>query len=271
MKNSRGRMASVLSGGLESLEGRVVLSAVGSPVALHQGTMHVAVLATHKTTTQTSLAIQAGTLGQPITFTVKVRAPASAGAPSGVVNLTDHGRALGTIALTPSTTRGKFAVSTGSATLHQRPGGPAYFLGNHAISATYVSIRSSAGSTVSTTFNVHQPPYTNLANGVRVATIVQGSGPSIQSGQTAGMLYTGYLATDGKIFDDSVSHGGAPFSFKVGSGQVIPGFDAATAGMQVGETRVVMIPAAQGYGPAATGSIPANSDLIFVLTLTSIT
>ena len=50
----------------------------------------------------------------------------------------------------------------------------------------------------------------------------------------------------------------------------IPGFDAGTLGMRVGETRIVEIPSAEGYGDTANGPIPANSTLIFVLTLQSI-
>ena len=84
------------------------------------------------------------------------------------------------------------------------------------------------------------------------------------------MLYTGYLAKNGQIFDDSINHGGTPFSFTLGAGQVIPGFDAGTVGMQVGETRIVLIPPAEGYGATANGPIPGNSTLVFVLTLESI-
>jgi FKBP-type peptidyl-prolyl cis-trans isomerase len=99
---------------------------------------------------------------------------------------------------------------------------------------------------------------------------VPGSGPEIQTGQTASVLYTGYLARTGKIFDDSINDGGKPLSYTLGAGQVIPGFDAGTAGMQVGETRIVLIPPAEGYGATANGPIARNSTLIVVLTLESI-
>ena len=105
---------------------------------------------------------------------------------------------------------------------------------------------------------------------MKVATIAPGSGPVIQPGQTANVLYTGYLAKNGQIFDDSINDGGTPFGFTLGAGQVIPGFDAGTAGMQVGETRIIQIPPAEGYGDTANGPIPANSTLIFVVTLESI-
>ena len=117
---------------------------------------------------------------------------------------------------------------------------------------------------------MNEPAFTTLSDGVKVATIAQGSGPAIQSGQTANVLYTGYLAKNGQLFDDSSDHGGAPISYTLGGGDVIPGFDAGTTGMKVGETRIVLIPPADGYGSTANGSIPANSTLIFVLKLESI-
>src|SRR6185437_6926834 len=104
-----------------------------------------------------------------------------------------------------------------------------------------------------------------------IETIATGSGPAIQVGQMADVLYTGYLAKNGRIFDDSANHGGSTFNFTVGAGQVIPGFDEGVLGMQVGETRIVLIPPAVGYG--RTGSppaIPGNATLIFVLTLEAI-
>ena len=124
-------------------------------------------------------------------------------------------------------------------------------------------------SKAATAFTVNKPAYTPLAGGVKIATIKQGAGAQIQSGQTATLFYTGYLAKGGRIFDDSINDGGAPFRFTLGSGQVIPGFDIGTAGMQVGETRIVMIPPAEGYGPKVNWPIPANTTLIIVLTLQS--
>ena len=116
-----------------------------------------------------------------------------------------------------------------------------------------------------------QPHYHAIGSGVKVATIEPGTGPAIGAGQTANVLYSGYLASTGKLFDDSANDGGSPLAFTVGAGQVVPGFDAGTLGMQVGETRIISIPPAQGYGNTANGPIPAHSTLIFVVTLKSIT
>jgi hypothetical protein len=270
MNHRRPRRAPVLSGVVETLEGRVVLSTTTAG-SLAQGAVQVSAQSAHKAATTTTLAVGPGTLGQPITFTVTVRGPASAGSPTGTVNITDHGQVLGTLTLSPATSSSsKFAVSSATVTLAPQPGGGAYFFGPHALSATFVPSGSFSKSVASKTFTVGQPAFTTLVGGVKVATIAPGSGTAIQSGQTANVLYTGYLAKTGKIFDDSLSHGGSPFGFTLGAGQVVPGFDAGTVGMQVGETRIVEIPPAQGYGATANGSIPANSTLIFVLTLKSI-
>ena len=217
------------------------------------------------------IAVSAGTLGQPITFTVTVRAPASAGSPQGTVNITDHGAVIQSLTLSPETsTNPKFAFSDATYTLTQPPGGPAYFFGKYPVGATFDPAGTYSKSRANKSFVVSKPAYTTLPGGVKIATIAQGSGAQIQSGQTASVVYTGYLAKNGHIFDDSLNHGGVPFSFTLGTGEVIPGFDEGVAGMQVGETRIVSIPPAEGYGNHASGPIPGHSTLIFVLTLESI-
>ena len=67
----------------------------------------------------------------------------------------------------------------------------------------------------------------------------------VKEGDTITLHYTGSL-DDGTIFDSS--EGGQPLSFKVGTGQVIPGFDEGVRGMQIGESRHINIPADQAYG-----------------------
>jgi hypothetical protein len=266
MHQKRSRFEPGVSFVNETLECRVVMSTSGL-----QGTAEVAASVLRNSPTMTSVAVSAGTLGQPITFTVTVRAPAAAGAPQGTVNITDHGQVLQTLTLSPTaSTNTKYAYSQATYTLIPQPGGGAPYFGRHAINATFTPNGAFSRSAAGKVFNVSQPQYTALANGVKVATIAQGSGPQIQSGQTANLLYAGYLAKNGQIFDNSLSHGGTPLAFTLGAGQVIPGFDAGTVGMQVGESRVISIPPSQGYGSTANGPIPANSTLIFVVTLTSI-
>jgi hypothetical protein len=256
---------------IEALEGRIVMSGTGLASSLHQGAVEVAAQTMRKAATQATLAVSAGTLGQPVTVTVTVRAAASAGAPSGTVNITDHGKVIQTLALSPTpSTNSRYALSEATTTLMQPPGGSSYFFGKHSVSATFIPSGTFLKSTATKSFTVSQPAYTSLAGGVKVATIAPGSGPVIQSGQTANVLYTGYLASNGHIFDDSINDGGKSFGFALGAGQVIPGFDVGAAGMRVGETRIVTIPAAEGYGATSGGVIPPNSNLIFLLTLESI-
>ncbi len=269
MRKTRTRFApgcfSVLT---ETLESRVVLSA-----GVQTQAAEVAAFAMQRAATTTTLAVSAGTLGQPVTFTVTVRGPAAAGSPQGTVNISDHGSVIGSATLVPSTSaNARFATSTATYTMTPQPGGAAYYFGKHTVSASFLP---SAGTSfqkshASKAFSVSTPAYTTLTGGVKYATVVPGSGPAIASGQTANVLYTGYLAKNGHIFDDSVNDGGTPFSFTLGAGDVIPGFDAGTTGMQAGESRVIQIPAAEGYGNTPTGTIPANSTLVFEVTLASI-
>jgi hypothetical protein len=261
---------------LETLEGRIVQSGTATAVALPHGSVEVAAKSTHKVATQTTLSVNAGTVGSPIVFNVTVKAPAGASAPTGTVNIIQHGQVIQSLNLTPmfppaSSTAHPSAVSQATSTLTQQPGGSDLFFGKYPITAQFVPTGSFLKSSVNTTFAVRQPTYTTLTGGVQVATVIPGSGPTIQTGQTANVFYTGYLASTGQIFDSSVKDGGPAFNFTLGSGQVIPGFDLGTTGMQVGETRIVKIPAAEGYGATSNGTIPPNSTLIFVLTLASIT
>jgi peptidylprolyl isomerase len=251
----------------ETLESRIVLSAI----AIRPGAAEVAARRGHRAATATGLSITGGTLGQPTTFTVTVRAPASAGAPRGTVKLVDHGKIIQTLTLTPvASTGGRFAYGTASYTLAPQPGGDAIYIGRYSITAKFVPSGPFAKSSVTKTFVVAQPDYSPLAGGVKVATIANGSGPAIQAGQKAEVLYTGFLAKTGAIFDNSLSHGGTPLGFTLGAQQVIPGFDAGITGMRAGETRIIEIPPSQGYGSMSNGSIPGNSTLVFIVTLQSI-
>ena len=267
MTSRRSRFLPACSPIGEALESRVVLSATGPA----PGTIMVATpqASGHRSATTTTLAVKAGTLGQPVAFTATVSGPRSGTAPSGTVNFVENGTVIASAPVMPSNTSKPWTSSAGH-TFTPVAGESSDFFGKHAVTAQFVPSGGFSRSVATRTFAIAQPAYTTLAKGVKYETIVPGSGAAIQSGQTANLFYAGYLAKGGKVFDDSAQHGGTPFSFAVGAGQVIPGFDAATVGMQTGETRIVEIPAAQGYGSTANGPIPANSALIFVLTLESI-
>lgn len=91
---------------------------------------------------------------------------------------------------------------------------------------------------------------------------VVGTGEVAVAGKTATVHYTGWLE-NGKQFDSSVDRG-QPFSFRLGAGQVIKGWDEGVQGMKVGGKRKLTIPANLGYGArGAGGIIPPHATLIF--------
>ena len=96
-----------------------------------------------------------------------------------------------------------------------------------------------------------------------------GTGVQAQAGMKVTVQYTGWLydenASDkhGAKFDSSRDHG-QPFSFVLGAGNVIAGWDQGVAGMRVGGRRTLLIPAALGYGAEGAGAdIPPNASLVF--------
>jgi len=101
------------------------------------------------------------------------------------------------------------------------------------------------------------------SSGLEYWDITVGTGTTATSGKTVKVHYTGWL-TDGKKFDSSVDRG-QPFTFALGGGQVIKGWDEGVAGMKVGGKRQLRIPPDLGYGArgAGGGVIPPNAILIF--------
>ncbi len=101
---------------------------------------------------------------------------------------------------------------------------------------------------------------------LKVEDVKVGDGAEAKAGDTVTVNYTGWL-TDGTKFDSSLDSG-QPFQFQLGSGMVIPGWDQGVAGMKVGGTRVLVIPADLGYGAqGAGGVIPPNATLKFQVEL----
>src|SRR5579884_1634614 len=103
---------------------------------------------------------------------------------------------------------------------------------------------------------------TTTPSGLEYWDITVGTGATATPGKTVKVHYTGWL-TNGKKFDSSLDRG-QPFSFPLGGGQVIRGWDEGVAGMKVGGKRQLRIPPDLGYGArGAGGVIPPNSTLIF--------
>jgi FKBP-type peptidyl-prolyl cis-trans isomerase len=98
--------------------------------------------------------------------------------------------------------------------------------------------------------------------------LVDGTGPMVTTGQTATVNYTGWLYSEtapdnkGTQFDSSIGRG--PFSFRLGAGRVIRGWDQGVQGMKVGGQRRLVLPPEFGYGAqGAGGVIPPNATLVF--------
>lgn len=107
------------------------------------------------------------------------------------------------------------------------------------------------------------------ANGKVTKLIIEdvrpGTGFEVKEGDTVTVNYVGTLQ-DGTQFDSSYSRG-TPFTFKLGEGTVIKGWDQGLVGMKVGGQRILVIPASLAYGDRAIGPIPAGSTLIFSIEL----
>jgi peptidylprolyl isomerase len=98
----------------------------------------------------------------------------------------------------------------------------------------------------------------------------EGTGPAAKPGDTVSVQYVGVNYKGGKQFDASWDRG-EPFSFPLGSGQVIKGWDLGVAGMKVGGRRLLIIPPDLGYGPQGSPPvIKPNETLVFVVDLLAV-
>ncbi len=112
-------------------------------------------------------------------------------------------------------------------------------------------------------------PYvpSGTVSGLQATDLVAGTGVAAKAGDCLVVKYYGMLASNGQRFDDNFSNTSG-FAFLVGQGQVIQGWDQGLIGMKVGGTRRLVIPASLAYGSQSPSpSIPANSDLVFVVKL----
>jgi FKBP-type peptidyl-prolyl cis-trans isomerase len=102
-----------------------------------------------------------------------------------------------------------------------------------------------------------------------VEDLVVGTGATAAVGNTLTVNYTGTFL-DGTKFDSSLDPGRTPFSFVLGAGQVIAGWDQGLVGMKVGGKRKLTIPPELAYGSAGKGTIPPNTTLVFVVDLLAV-
>lgn len=109
--------------------------------------------------------------------------------------------------------------------------------------------------------NVDTTRMTRTQSGLMYEDVKVGTGEVATAGQTVSVQYTGWL-TDGTKFDSSRDRN-QPFSFKLGAGRVIAGWDEGVAGMRVGGERKLLIPSNLGYGDQGAGPIPPGATLVF--------
>lgn len=111
-------------------------------------------------------------------------------------------------------------------------------------------------------------PTTAATAGLQITDVVMGTGTEAVAGDTVTVNYVGSFP-NGQVFDASANHGADGFSFVLGAGEVIKGWDEGVLGMKVGGERKLVVPPDLGYGATGTlgGPIPPNATLDFTITL----
>jgi FKBP-type peptidyl-prolyl cis-trans isomerase len=116
---------------------------------------------------------------------------------------------------------------------------------------------------------VNEDALTTTPSGLRYQDVTEGDGAEARAGDTVSVHYTGWL-TDGSQFDGSRGRG-APLTFQLGAGRVIAGWEEGVAGMKVGGSRKLVVPAQLGYGARGFPPvIPPNATLVFDIELLGI-
>jgi FKBP-type peptidyl-prolyl cis-trans isomerase len=106
------------------------------------------------------------------------------------------------------------------------------------------------------------------AAGLQIEDLKEGTGEAAKAGDQVTVHYTGWLM-DGTQFESSLDRN-EPYTFRLGSAQVIKGWDRGVPGMKVGGKRKLTIPPELAYRETRHGKIPANSELVFVIELLKI-
>jgi peptidylprolyl isomerase len=105
---------------------------------------------------------------------------------------------------------------------------------------------------------------------LRLHDLANGSIRKAKRGDLVFVQYTTVTWSDGKEVDSSWSRGAQPFSFELGSGVVVPGFDQGIAGMKVGGRREIVVPPDLAYGAEGSGPIKPGETIVFVVDLVSV-
>ncbi len=125
--------------------------------------------------------------------------------------------------------------------------------------------QTAEATTINQTASTTMP--NDTTNQLQITDESVGTGAVAEPGDSVTVNYVGSLA-NGTVFDASANHGSQGFTFTLGAGQVIKGWDEGIVGMRVGGKRKLVIPAPLAYGDQAIGNvIPANSTLIFEVEL----
>jgi hypothetical protein len=122
--------------------------------------------------------------------------------------------------------------------------------------------------------DITNPAFRTLSNGLKIRDIQDGdpNGVEVQTGDEVEVYYTGWLASDGTVFDSRRSPADpASFTVTTGPGGVIAGFAQGLVGMKPGGIRQLVIPPELGYGSTGQGSIPPDATLVFEIKLISVT
>ena len=156
---------------------------------------------------------------------------------------------------------GIMAVAVLVIVVAQIAGGQAVFAGPSAPS-TGAPNQTEVKTVETPSINMSESEIKETGTGLKYKVITAGTGATPKKGDTVIVHYTGTLE-DGTKFDSSRDRG-QPFSFKLGAGQVIKGWDEGLSDMRVGDRRTLIIPPDLGYGArGAGGVIPGNATLIF--------
>jgi FKBP-type peptidyl-prolyl cis-trans isomerase FkpA len=129
---------------------------------------------------------------------------------------------------------------------------------------------SSSGGVNPSTFGDYEK-YKNESHAL-FGEIKTGSGAELTANKKAAVVYKGWL-TNGQMFDQSRAGSDGklqPFTFTLGAGQVVRGWEEGLAGMKVGGSRLIIVPPAVGYGAQGQGSVPPNALMVFQVDLVAV-